>query len=616
MSGQVCLPASWRRKGLPLLTLLGSLLAWLLSLGLAGTARAADAAASAPGRAAPAAADAASAPLVLRDAAGTVAVWPWLTHWSDPGGEADLAQARAALPQFTRPATARATLGLRKDAVWLHVPFTVAPDSNGEWVLDIDYAVLNRVDVYLLGSDGRPVFTQRLGNFEPFTARPLKSRTPAAALPVRPGGRYELMLRVQTLGAMIVPITLNQPADFHARALREQALQGLLTGFVLCLLLYSLVQWRTLREPLFAKYAVLIGGGLFFPVVQFGLGAQYLWTDNLWLEQHLAGLAALTASAGTFLFVEHVLVERGRQGLYSAVMFGGAALLGMFGVLYAFDLIDVHVVSTVIGTLGLMPALMGLPGAVRLARQGNPVGWYFLVAWLGYFITTFIAVSVIKGRLPATFWTLHAFQIGALIDAVLFLRVVGLRLEAMHEVARSAAHEASRLRDLAESDPLTGLPNRRGLSAALAQALPNCRPERMLALMMLDLDGFKLVNDTHGHDQGDRLLAEVATRLRGNLRSADVVARLGGDEFIVMAEGLKTEAQARELGWQLIDALSAPFRLQEETCHIGVTIGYVLAPEDGLDATALLKRADAAMYQGKMSGKGCLMRGEGVVGLV
>ncbi len=133
--------------------------------------------------------------------------------------------------------------------------------------------------------------------------------------------------------------------------------------------------------------------------------------------------------------------------------------------------------------------------------------------------------------------------------------------------------------------------------------------DRLLALYMLDLDGFKPVNDRFGHDVGDELLRVVAQRLRASVRAGDAVARLGGDEFVVMAHGLTNEAQALELGRKLVDAFRAPFALDERTCSVTATIGYALAPADVNDAGALLKSADAAMYTGKQEGKDQLVRG-------
>lgn len=547
--------------------------------------------------------------LVLDDARGRVAAWPEVRVLLEGEQALTLQEAIEAAPRFTAPTGAYATLGLRKEGVWLRVPLEVAPSSDGRWVLDVDYPVLNQVDVYLLAADGRLLQQVRMGNLVPFSQRPLASRTHALVLELAPGSRAELLMRVQTKGGTILPVTLAKPPAFHQQALSEQMLQGLFNGLGLALLLYSLMQWVTMREHLFIKYALLITGSLVFSVFQFGIGAQYLWTDNVWAELHAGGLSALLASTGTFLFVEHVLRGEGSSRWFGNVMRAGAAVLMLTAVAYAFDWIHVHTVSTVVGTLGLAPAVLGMPGAVSRAWRGDKVGWYFLAAWTGYFVTTAVMVGLIKGRVGVSWWSMHSFQIGATLDMLLFMRVIGLRLHAVHTAAQHAAHERDRLMSMAHTDALTGLPNRRGLDVALAAELPHCTRERLLAVYMLDLDGFKDVNDRHGHDVGDELLVAVARRLQNCLRTSDVVARLGGDEFVVTVSGLHDDRQAQEIGTHLLEAFSQPFALsQGRTCEVGLTIGYALVPLDGRDPVALLKRADEAMYAGKQGGKRCVRR--------
>ncbi len=549
-------------------------------------------------------------PLLLNDDRREVELWPALSLLSDPDKTMSLADARAALERFVPPTTARNTLGHRRDAVWLRVPLRASAETDGRWLLDIDYAVLNRVDVYLLGPGGLVMQQARLGNLQPQAQRPLPTRSHAVDLQLLPGQSHELWLRIETLGAMIVPLTLSKESAFLERSLREQMLQGLLTGLGLCLVFYSLAQWITLRERLLLKYALLIGSGVLFSVVQFGIGKQYLWGDVSWFELHLAGISALLAAAGTFLFVEEVLRGPQRHRLFSPAMKAGAAFLAAVAWAYGLGFIDVHTVSRVIGTVGLLPALMGLPGAIQLARRGNSVGWYFLVAWLGYFFTTAVMIATIRGTTPASFWTLHSFQFGATLDMLIFLRVVALRLHAVHEQALRTASERDHALSMAATDALTGLPNRRGLNQALAEALPRAAPARMAAVYLMDLDGFKPVNDAHGHEVGDRLLVAVAERLRSRVRVLDVVARLGGDEFVVLANGLQSAQQAGSLGADLLASFDEPFEIDALRLNLGVSIGYALAPLDGDDATTLLQRADAAMYAGKRAGKHRVMRAE------
>lgn len=551
-------------------------------------------------------------PILLDESNPLVQAWPAVTLLSDPQKKLGIKEVMEARDRFTTPETAYGTLGLRKDAVWLLIPISVSSQSNGLWVLDIDYPVLNRIDVYLT-HDKTLMEQARLGSLQPQDQRPIRSRSHSFGLKLKAGANYDLYLRIESKGALILPITLSKPSEFHANALGEQMLQGLLTGLALCLLVYSLAQWLTLGEPLYVKYAILIFGSLLFSLLQFGVGAQYVWRGNTWMELHTAGLAALIAATGSFLFIEQALAGPDVHRWISRLMKAGAGFTVFFALCFSFDLIDIYIVTAVISTLGLAPALLGLPGAISRARRGDSVGIYFLLAWAAYFVTTAVMIEVIKGRVGVNFWTLHSFQFGATFDMLVFMRVLGLRTKALHKAVEHARRERDSLHSLAHTDPLTGLPNRRSLNASMADAISQAGPENIVAVYMMDLDGFKQINDQYGHDVGDELLIAVAARLRANVRHSDLIARLGGDEFVVMSSGLHSVQQARDRAEKLLEAFNDPFALSDKICRIGLTIGYALAPQDGSDAISLFKRADAAMYAGKNDGKHCARRGDGTV---
>lgn len=169
----------------------------------------------------------------------------------------------------------------------------------------------------------------------------------------------------------------------------------------------------------------------------------------------------------------------------------------------------------------------------------------------------------------------------------------------------------------AKHDPLTGLFNRTGLIDAVdARLAASARNDRAQALLFLDLDDFKAVNDSFGHVAGDRLLKAIAVRLGHALSANDLAARIGGDEFVVLAEGL-SQGQALDMGRRLIAALAPPYTLGDGmTATIGASVGIAMAPEHGSDPEDLLGIADAALYEAKSDGKSrCCMASE-TAGLV
>jgi len=159
------------------------------------------------------------------------------------------------------------------------------------------------------------------------------------------------------------------------------------------------------------------------------------------------------------------------------------------------------------------------------------------------------------------------------------------------------------LLDRAYRDPLTGLPNRASLVDRIELELAHARrQETGLALLFLDLDGFKAINDTRGHAAGDALLVGAANHLKNALREGDTVARLGGDEFTVLLPGIATQSVAVSVVEKILEALERPVHYEGELLRVSASIGVALYPRDASSAADLLQRADDAMYQAKSSG--------------
>lgn len=161
-----------------------------------------------------------------------------------------------------------------------------------------------------------------------------------------------------------------------------------------------------------------------------------------------------------------------------------------------------------------------------------------------------------------------------------------------------------RMRHIAQHDALTGLPNRMALLMRLGQLLPEARRHGWkVAMMFLDLDRFKIINDTLGHQVGDELLREVACRLSSVIRETDFVARLGGDEFVIILPGITNPADAANVASKAIVALSTSIEANGHELHTSPSIGISLFPDDGPDGDTILKNADTAMYHAKAAGR-------------
>ena len=176
-----------------------------------------------------------------------------------------------------------------------------------------------------------------------------------------------------------------------------------------------------------------------------------------------------------------------------------------------------------------------------------------------------------------------------------------LEVRLLHDETRN---QGKMLEALALQDPLTGLANRRLLVDRMSVALTQARRSKgCMAVMYLDLDGFKEINDTLGHGAGDILLKAVAERLTGTVREEDTVARLGGDEFVMTLPHIHNGADAAAMAAKVIDAVSQPYDIEGRIVHMTTSAGIAIYPKDGKDAEALMKSADTALYEAKRAGK-------------
>ena len=219
-------------------------------------------------------------------------------------------------------------------------------------------------------------------------------------------------------------------------------------------------------------------------------------------------------------------------------------------------------------------------------------------AFMAYMVATLVcAIQILAGRV-----------LGLPVDGVLDLQLV-LAMSAATALLAGAAHDDKHFEwQHANFDLLTGLANRHRFQDQLEhELLRAARTQQPMALMYVDLDGFKAVNDRLGHHAGDALLEQVAGRLREGVRETDTVARLGGDEFAIILPDLKDLAIIDRIGYKLLDRLRQAFNLDGKTAHISASIGVALWPRDGKASTELIHYADRAMYEAKRLGRNRLV---------
>lgn len=229
-------------------------------------------------------------------------------------------------------------------------------------------------------------------------------------------------------------------------------------------------------------------------------------------------------------------------------------------------------------------SLMSVEILVPVSYKDNSVGILYLVK-----------------SLKTLYKRLGIYAFAAISTAIISLLVaIGLLARAKRSVQQAERD----LRHLAHIDPVTGLANRHALNERLEFAIDESRQfGEAIAMLLFDLDNFKQVNDTLGHQAGDELLRMVAQRIAKSLRREDVISRLGGDEFAVILKKISATGEATQVCSKLVDTLAAPFNIEGHSFFVSASIGVAFYPTDAQDGNALTRNADTAMYQAKLAGK-------------
>jgi diguanylate cyclase (GGDEF)-like protein len=251
--------------------------------------------------------------------------------------------------------------------------------------------------------------------------------------------------------------------------------------------------------------------------------------------------------------------------------------------------------------IGLASRTMVTPNGAREIGDAEPVaGSWSILPYLPVTVALFsVAVPYVRtGSLsPVLIWTLLSTSVLAMLRQFLNLLAVKDLVTNLEEQRRRLDHQA-------HHDVLTGLPNRAAFYAIAPAVLARARPGTRTAVLLLDLDGFKIINDTYGHAAGDALLVEAGARISGALRPQDTVARLGGDEFAIILTDVTDPAGVPATGDRILERLSAPMTIAGATLFARGSVGISLADGPGHDIERLLHEADGALYAAKAAGKG------------
>ena len=552
----------------------------------------------------------------------------------------DAVRQRVASGEVNRAASSGVNLGYTRSVWWVafQLPEHPAGQVPQARVVEVGFPTLDRID-YFAPNARVPLI---VGDLYPFADRPVRHRHFAFDVPAGPADEGLVVLRVQSAGTLSVPLTVWSPRAWADYSRDTYAGFAVYFGALLALLVYNALLWSSIRERMYFDY-VLFVAGLAVGLAGFnGLGMEYVWSGWPWFANLAFPLGFAVCSMGVAQFTRSFLSSKTVSRTLDRMLWLGSVL--------SFAVIPISVgLSYMFGGKLLTLATvyttsMAVVAGVYCQHKRVASAPLFLMAWTLFMLFGIAFALRNYGLIPTNFVTLHGLQFGSLIGLLLLSFALANRIHTERRAKEAAqaevlaakqasieALERSELalerrvadrtaelaaanqklaasewqqRELAHHDGLTGLANRLLLADRLDQALAKAqRDKRHFALLYLDLDRFKPVNDQHGHAVGDQLLKEVAARLMDAVRQSDTVARVGGDEFVIILHAVESDAAALSVANGIRASLSRAFHIDGLEIGIGCCIGVAVYPEHGADGATLSRRADEAMYQAKTQGR-------------
>ncbi|WP_309122312.1 diguanylate cyclase [Paenibacillus sp.] len=479
--------------------------------------------------------------------------------------------------------------------------FEIANESERrEWLLSVAYPPLDRLQLYLIDASGTVVSATSTGDALPFDERPLPNRNFVFPIELEPGERATVYLRTETEGALALPVSVSSPERFVGKEQSVVLLLGCYYGIMLIMIIYNSVLAVSLRSKAYLYYVLINVSTLFLYLTLNGTAYQYIWPDAVWWNNRAIVFFICLSHVAALLFTRNILnMKLESPRLYRA--FSGLVALESANVAVLFLDYPIGLQMSIYSIVAIQ--LLMIAACVAGWRNGSRTAKYFLLGWGVFMIGAMLSSLSDAGWLPMTWWTTYASQAGSAFQAVVLSWGLADHIQRMRKEKDHAVELMKESRRLADTDELTGLYNRRYVSHVF-EAATRARPGRAVSLLMIDVDHFKKVNDTFGHEAGDQVLRELGQLMKSGFPRTDVLGRFGGEEFIVLLPDTTIEG-ARIAADRLIAAVrEQPFG-QPKGQPLYCTVSIGVAQWKGGDETfpQLIRRADEALYEAKREGR-------------
>lgn len=529
-------------------------------------------------------------------------------------------------PQHFTPSFGRNSLniGYTQETVWLKI--TLNSPQSLERVLMFQYPYLDRIDLYEVVN--HQLINHHYSGFAiPPAQRALNDIHPAFLLKIPANQPVTLYLRAKATGSMTLDASIYTIDEFHRISNRMLFFQILFLGMACALALYNFFLGTVLHQRIFLLYCGFISCFTIATMTANGIGGLYAWPILGPIINYVVPCGFSIAVVWAVIFARYFLslkTTAPRLDKIHHVMIFITAMMACATLFLPAHQFGVKIMSLLGCSMGAFLAFCGLIGI----HNKVPAARYYLLAWTCLLIGSALVSVRNTGLIASNFITVYGMEIGSAMEMILLSFALAARfneLKRQKELAQNKllttlktqeklleqrvnerTHELKlakeSLESMANHDSLTQIFNRFGLSnnyQRLKQALPK---ETTQAIFLIDLDGFKPINDQYGHAAGDILLQTVAKRLKSACRPNDIVARLGGDEFVILCLQIDEKGILLEFAKRLLRQITAPIHLDRNIeTKVGASIGICLSSFEQHSFEQQLHLADQAMYHIKMS---------------
>ena len=524
------------------------------------------------------------------------------------------------------------SFGFSSSAFWLNFAICASGSDKERPVLEIAYPLLDTLHVYAAAGEN-VVYQVRTGDSLPFGERPVHHRNFVFPLPGTGPDILHIYIRVQTSSAVQVPMRIYTQDGFFNHNQRSLLLQGVYFGLILAMVLYNAFLFFSLRELPYLFYVLFTTSYFSFQGVLQGLFQQFVF-HSVWLQNHTLLIFGYASILFANLFAASFLNLRAKNHLLWNILRGVGAISALAAAVSSVLPYEIMVKMMLI--LAIPSSLLIMAAGFRLWWAGHLPARIFTIAWSTLLISFVLASFNKFGILPRTFWTENIMQIGGVLEVILLSIALAERVNeekrqrilveqqlatSLEEEVQQRTQELNQalaqleaanaiLDEISHTDSLTQIANRRAFDIQLALEYKGARRDgHPLALIMIDIDCFKLFNDTHGHQTGDRVLQEVAGRLAAlATRPGDKVFRYGGEEFVVLLRNTDL-AGARTVAERMrISIAGTPVDIDGRYYALTISAGIsVFASREGASspgsAEDLILRADRCLYHAKENGR-------------